>query len=101
MECVIATPYDNQKRCQSRCLALRLICAAGIVLLAPLVILCAVGMTTSLHVKHYFRFHRYVGSSEEKSDVLFHDDENNIFKKLGQYLYNTIVENALAGIELS
>jgi len=46
------------------------------------------------HVKHCYRFHRYVGSPDEKSGVLFHDDENdNIFFAFKEYLHDRFIDN--------
>jgi len=83
----------------SRHIVLRVICAMFIPLtFGPLCFLCCLGSAIIVHVKHCYRFHRYVGSSDKKSDVLFHDDGNgNIFLTFERYLVKKLVLELLLG----
>ena len=86
-----ATFYDRH-------IFVRVMCVMFITLAFwPLSSLCLLGNTIITHVKHCYRFHRYVGSLEEKSGVLFNDDDDddddneNIFTHFLLYtLYMTI-----------
>ena len=82
----------------------RVMCAMFIPLaFGPLCFLCCLGDTIIMHVKHCYRFHRYVGSLEEKSGVLFNDnddddDEESMFAHFFQYTLDMAITLKLLGI---
>ena len=79
VECVTAKDEEGKEKFHVRSPIIKLMCAACIALIYPLVILCMLIYAITIHVTHGFLFHRYVGSLDKKSSVLFHYDDNKIY----------------------
>lgn len=84
---------SSQLSQQSKHFVVRLIYSVIIVLVTPLIILCLIGNEIIMHLRHFIRFHQYVGSLDKQNGVIFNDDgddDDDMCMILANYLLKKI-----------